>query len=459
MPDISHKVLQGESLSVIAQRYGTTVKALVSANHINNPARIRTGQMLRIPGRRGHVAFLLQGNNACQMDELQRLMAGFDDWAVFTLEQLPVETQKHETFPRAPFALDILPPWNHHPLSGGLGAAAALSPSWLWSSPGWHYYYRALAVHQPTLAQILAGQDVLPRPTNAGTPYEPTRTRAEMTMRHLDTRGDQGLVKGTNRISLTRNVKLAYELSLREGSSGEIIRVNSRNLVSQGADFLHSKQLLVDLDKWERETRQELNSARSSNSKTKIQRYEIRLQQVEKARAYLRRWAEAHAVERIPAGAVKPVRVAAPWSQQLARGGQMGLRVGGGALMVYGVYSSYQRISEAPRQQRGRVVTQEVGGWAGGFAGAWALGSLFAMGGAVVGVPAGGVGALIVGAAGGLVGGVIGGVAGAMGADWVYSMIEEQDADQQCRQLMGKPRAALPYSCTVQGDSSPAHRR
>jgi LysM repeat protein len=456
MPDISHKVLQGESLSVIAQRYGTTVQALVSANHIKNPALIRAGQRLRIPGSRGHVAFLLQGNNVCELDELQRLMAGFDDWAVFTLEQLPVETQKHDTFPRAPFALDILPSWNQHPLYGGLGAAATLAPSWLWSSAGWHYYYRALATHQPTVAQILAGQDVLPRPTNAGTPYEPTKTRAEMTMRHLDTRGNQGLVKGTNRISLSRDVKLAYELSLREGSSGEIIRVNSRNLVSQGVDFLHSKELLADLDKWERETRQEL---RSSDSKAKTQRYETRLQQIEKARAYLRRWAEAQAVERIPSQSVKPVRVAAPWSQRLARGGHMGLRVGGGALMVYGVYSSYQRISEAPRQQRGRVVTQEVGGWAGGFAGAWALGSLFAMGGAAVGVPAGGVGALIVGAAGGLVGGVVGGVAGAMGADWVYSMIEEQDADQQCRQLMGKPRAALPYSCTVPGSSSSAHRR
>lgn len=45
-----HLVAAGETLTGIAQRYGTTINALASANHIANPSRIFAGQTLRIPG-------------------------------------------------------------------------------------------------------------------------------------------------------------------------------------------------------------------------------------------------------------------------------------------------------------------------------------------------------------------------------------------------------------------------
>jgi lysozyme len=44
-----HTVQQGETLSSIAQRYGTTWQALASANGIVNPNQIYVGQRLKIP--------------------------------------------------------------------------------------------------------------------------------------------------------------------------------------------------------------------------------------------------------------------------------------------------------------------------------------------------------------------------------------------------------------------------
>jgi len=45
-----HTVQRGETLSGIAVRYGTTVHAIMQANHIWNPNHIRVGQDLCIPG-------------------------------------------------------------------------------------------------------------------------------------------------------------------------------------------------------------------------------------------------------------------------------------------------------------------------------------------------------------------------------------------------------------------------
>lgn len=44
-----HTVAAGESLSVIARRYGTTVQALADANGLKSPYPIRIGQVLRVP--------------------------------------------------------------------------------------------------------------------------------------------------------------------------------------------------------------------------------------------------------------------------------------------------------------------------------------------------------------------------------------------------------------------------
>ncbi|MEV7972028.1 LysM peptidoglycan-binding domain-containing protein, partial [Cellulomonas sp. NPDC089187] len=46
----SHTVTQGETVSAIAARYGTSVSAIVSANGLNAQAFIRAGQTLTIPG-------------------------------------------------------------------------------------------------------------------------------------------------------------------------------------------------------------------------------------------------------------------------------------------------------------------------------------------------------------------------------------------------------------------------
>ena len=51
----THKVRRGENLSRIAQKYGTTVSAIASANKIKNPRNLRVGQVLTIPGD-GYVA-------------------------------------------------------------------------------------------------------------------------------------------------------------------------------------------------------------------------------------------------------------------------------------------------------------------------------------------------------------------------------------------------------------------
>jgi LysM repeat protein len=48
---MSHTIRSGETLSGIAQRYGTTVSALARANNIANPNLIQAGAKLNIPGR------------------------------------------------------------------------------------------------------------------------------------------------------------------------------------------------------------------------------------------------------------------------------------------------------------------------------------------------------------------------------------------------------------------------
>ncbi len=48
-----HRVRKNQTLSLIAKRYGTTVRALVRANGIRRPDRIRVGRTLTIPGTAG----------------------------------------------------------------------------------------------------------------------------------------------------------------------------------------------------------------------------------------------------------------------------------------------------------------------------------------------------------------------------------------------------------------------
>jgi membrane-bound lytic murein transglycosylase D len=48
---VIHRVRRGQTLSVIAQRYGTSVRAIQQVNNLRSANRIRTGQRLRIPVR------------------------------------------------------------------------------------------------------------------------------------------------------------------------------------------------------------------------------------------------------------------------------------------------------------------------------------------------------------------------------------------------------------------------
>ncbi len=55
-PDKFHKVKRGEALSLIAQRYNTTVTELVAWNNLKSRNRIRIGQVLRLPQDNNQVA-------------------------------------------------------------------------------------------------------------------------------------------------------------------------------------------------------------------------------------------------------------------------------------------------------------------------------------------------------------------------------------------------------------------
>jgi membrane-bound lytic murein transglycosylase D len=54
--DLYHKVKPGEALSLIAQRYNTTVTELVARNNLKSRNRIRIGQLLRLPQGDNRVA-------------------------------------------------------------------------------------------------------------------------------------------------------------------------------------------------------------------------------------------------------------------------------------------------------------------------------------------------------------------------------------------------------------------
>lgn len=49
----NYRIKAGDTLSALSRRFGTTVKALAEANGIENPNRIVTGRMLKVPGLAG----------------------------------------------------------------------------------------------------------------------------------------------------------------------------------------------------------------------------------------------------------------------------------------------------------------------------------------------------------------------------------------------------------------------
>ncbi len=53
---LTHKVKKGQTLHSISNKYGVTISAIVAANHIKRPSQLRVGQMLVIPTDRYYAA-------------------------------------------------------------------------------------------------------------------------------------------------------------------------------------------------------------------------------------------------------------------------------------------------------------------------------------------------------------------------------------------------------------------
>lgn len=69
-----HTVHSGENLTFIAQRYGTTIAAIVAANQIADPSFLRVGQRLTIPG-----ATALGGTAAAMLSGMRAAVAARSD--------------------------------------------------------------------------------------------------------------------------------------------------------------------------------------------------------------------------------------------------------------------------------------------------------------------------------------------------------------------------------------------
>jgi hypothetical protein len=352
--------------------------------------------------------------------ELMARMAGFDRWAIFTLEQPPIELARHGQYGSMPFVFDSSPAPAREETRSQASHARNGAATGAFIRATWPYYYRFLAEYDPPLARILAGQPLLPRAPDGGlADFQPAATRAEMTFRHTRPGGNARQI-GTDRISTGRNLVSIVEEARTRGT-GEIVRIDSRVAGRDGKSFLHHRDVLADLKEFEQVTQRELAAAvREGRGRNFTQRLQSRLKAIGDARKYVRNFGEGQGVGELPSKAISGLKSGS--AELRAMRAIQGVRVAGGILLVYGAYQSVDRIAHAPAAQRPRVVTQEAGGWAGGFAGAWAMGELFAAGGAAIGV-ASGPGAIVTGIIGGVLGGIVGGIGGALGADWVYSRI------------------------------------
>ncbi|MEZ4324198.1 MAG: hypothetical protein R3B40_03205 [Polyangiales bacterium] len=217
-----------------------------------------------------------------------------------------------------------------------------------------------------------------------------------------------------------------------------MVRIDPNMLTTE---FLTQQNLIDDLDAMAAQVERELADAVSAGrGETYLRRIRDRQSAVGRARQAVLGFREGHVVGEVPSSAISPARSLR--AERAARWGMQGLRVAGGVLIVYGAYTSVQRVREAPQRHRARVTSQEIGGWGGGFAGAWAVGKVFAVGGAVLGVETG-PGAIVTGGVGAVLGGVIGAIGGALGADWVYTLLNEEDEAETCGIACGAPSSEI----------------
>lgn len=81
-PDQMHRIAGGESLSVIARRYNTSVATLMALNGLRDAHRIRAGQELRLPGRPAAGTAAMQVASASSRSTRQARSEGIDTYVI-----------------------------------------------------------------------------------------------------------------------------------------------------------------------------------------------------------------------------------------------------------------------------------------------------------------------------------------------------------------------------------------
>jgi hypothetical protein len=295
-------------------------------------------------------------------------------------------------------------------------------------TPRMNWYYRVLVPADPTAAELLGGANLVPRAPDPGGAFQPAGSPAEMTFRHTRPGGNVPQV-GTDRISTGRNLE-SFETILAGRGTGEMVRVDVDAARRLGAQFLEQGDVAGHLDEIGRQITDELARAREAGrGRNFIARLEKRLEALEQAKDYVRRFGEGHGVDSIPGGAVSEVRGATLPEAVAAERAFLGrvtvFRYGGRVLLVFGVGMSLARIASAPEDQQARVAAQEAGGWAFSLAG----GAAGAKGGALLGAALGwetGPGAVVAVVLGTLIGGAIGFFAGEKAADEAFTIVDRK---------------------------------
>ena len=75
MPDITHRVSSGDSLSEISDRYGVSIASLVQLNGLRSRNFIRIGQILKLPGSGGRVPMTLAQLNGVELIESEGVVS------------------------------------------------------------------------------------------------------------------------------------------------------------------------------------------------------------------------------------------------------------------------------------------------------------------------------------------------------------------------------------------------
>ena len=336
---------------------------------------------------------------------------------------------------------EVVPP----SVAPGVGVGSFFVPQ-----PNW--YYRALGEEDPIIADILRGADITPVKAVS----VPAASPAEMTFRQTRAGGPK-VTKGTDRISTASRIE-AFQTTLAERGTGELVRIDVDAARRLGAEFLEHDTLLQHLDQVEGELVATLDKARTDGrGKNHLRELESRLESLRRARKMVLGFREGHGVDRVPSAAITRVYGGslkqAAQLEWLFRAGLKFVRYGGHVMLFIGVIESVDDIASAPPDQKLRVATQEAGGWAFATAGA----EVGAGVGAALGSPSG-PGAIIPAALGALIGGVVGFVGGKEAADKLYDLIEDLGKLKNAGDLLSDTPRLL-ETMTLMFGSEEARRR